>query len=358
MLRFKVYGLWACIVYGFVGAASSTPKSSLVRKKIHSISVATCDSKILPTLGKKLYYLSDTGIAAIHFPRDERKKSEPKEIIALDFPEQLISALAVDETTKRFFMSSGSRLGEINFGDDVLEDFGDSEPDWHKPAEEAIDFYTPDIGGVISSPISILYLAANKELLFSASADKICRWSTRKRSLDAVQNQVAATLAMAVYDDKLFAVHANGDLQSVPLERDVAEHNATFNGKAMRLATFDESEQILYAVSQDKNLYVVDTRALQVTRTAEIKKVDMPIALAMKNHGLFIGYERGAIKFYDVRRLDKKVGSVTAGGESSTIRVGRVAEDGSDLRQLWYDRAKHSLVSLSAANEVRRYWIE
>jgi hypothetical protein len=346
MLYSKIYILWACIGYGFISAASeSGAADAVLRKKIYSTSVATCITASPAVFARKLYYLSSTGIASIRLPRDQSAKSQPQEIIALELPEQTISALAVDAKKQKFFMSCGSRLGEIDLGSDshVLESSNEPEPEWHRPAD-SIDFYKPELGDNLSPAISMLYLAPDKELLFSAAADRICRWSTSRRTLDAIQQQTSATLAMAVVDDALFTVHANGDVQSKALERGVVEHHATFNGKAMRIATFDEAEKVLYAVSQDGNLYAVDAQALKVTHAADNKKAGVPTALAIKNHGLFIGYENGTIKFYDIRKPN--------------VRVGRVATGGAMPRQLWYDRAKHNLVSLSADNIVQRYWIE
>lgn len=350
MLHSKVYGLWACITYGLISAASTSGASQapeLRRQQIFSTVLTTCDNSgpvVFAPAVRRLYGLSSEGVTSLRLPGNKGKKTKFAREIALVLPEQPISTLAVDTRAKKVYVSYGAQVGEIILSNDwhMLDGSDDTEPEWHRPID-TVEKYKNDQLMNVGSPITALCLAAKKEFIFSASPDRICRWSTKRRALDAREAQVSPTLAMQVYGDALFTMHANGDLQSVPLQRDVAQHNGTFDGKAMRVAAFDEPEKKLYTVSHEGKLYTLDINAQEVTHTTEVKTTGIPTALATKNHGVFVGDDQGAIRFYDTRK-------------AGVVR--RLCSQGAVLRQMWYDRKQHNLISLDDAGTLKRYWME
>lgn len=346
MMHGKAYCLWVTIIYGLISAAStSAPSQAIVtpHKRICSTVLTACDNPgpmLFAPAAHKLYSSSSEGIISLRLPNGKKFKRE----IALELPEQPISALAFDAQADTMYVGYGARVGEVNLIDDcqMLQGSDDPEPEWAKP-NDAIEAYTNDRFLSVLSPISALCVASDKRLLFSASADRICRWSITNKRLDALEAQVSPTLAMQIYSDALFTMHANGDLQSVPLERDAAQHNGTFDGKAMRVAAFDEPEKCLYTISHEGRLYTLDIRAQKVTHITAVKNAGMPTALATKNHGVFVADDQGMIKFYDMRRVGA---------------VGTICSKENAVRQLWYDRVAHNLLSLDATGTIKRYWME
>jgi hypothetical protein len=352
LLRILFYSLF-CINSARLYGASQAPQPC--KKKIFSALAATCAASPVrspitfePTQ-RRLYFPLSAGIACIDLPTEKSDKSEPYELISIEAPEEPISALAVDIEAEKIIIGCGGRLGEVSlqclsFHQELT---AEPEPEWHMPLDSITYYKNLASIGLPMAAIRTICLVKDRQIAFSASAHKICQWSTKTGSQLGSNDHSSPVITMALNDatETLYALHASGDLQSIRLGMNGALDKATFGGKTMRVATFDNLANTLYSISADGRLYALHTRALQITHELKLsdRQKGLPIAIASKNHGVFIGDDQGSIRFYDTRT-------------SGSFRVG-VITDTEASQQLWYDQQFHTLISASS-NGIRRYWME